>query len=109
MTVSIRFPLGKAWLTVEGESAKDAMKAISDYADVFAESVCGACQSTELLPSHRTAKGYDFYEMVCLACGARLSFGQLKEGNRLFPKRRDQNGNEIGKEGESILMEPVKR
>ena len=67
--------------------------------EVFRETTCGLCGSEQVAPSHRVAKGYDFYSMDCLGCGATLSFGQTREGERLFPKRRDKEGNEVGKSG----------
>ena len=99
MTTSVRYPIGKGWITVEGESVKDAIRDLSDYSEVFNETTCGICQSDQIRPSHRSAKGYDFYEMVCCSCGAKLSFGQTREGEKLFPKRKDQDGYEIGKNG----------
>lgn len=96
---SVRYPVGKAWVTVECDTVKDAIKVISEYAEVFCEGECGLCQGTDVAPLHRTSKGYDFYEIECLSCGARLSFGQTKEGGRLYPKRKDKDGVEIGKHG----------
>ena len=99
MTTSIRYPLGRAWVTLECQGVKEAIRALSEYAEVFRETQCGLCQSDQVIPTHRQAKGYDFYEMECLSCGAVLSFGQTKEGGRLFPKRKNADGYEIGKDG----------
>lgn len=91
--------VGRAWIEVESGGVKDAIQGLSEYAEVFAETVCGLCKSDQVAPSHRTAQGYDFYEMACLGCGAKLSFGQTREGGRLFAKRKDKDGREIGKNG----------
>ena len=99
MSTSIRYPVGRAWITVECQSVKEGVRALSEYAEFFGENQCGLCQSEQVRPVHRVAKGYDFYEMECCACGAQLSFGQTKEGERLFAKTRDKDGNEIGKFG----------
>lgn len=96
---TVQFPVGKAVITVDAKTVKEAIKAFSEYAEVFSETICGACESTEVVPLHRLSKGYDFYEMHCMACGARLSFGQTKEGERLFPKRKDKDGNEFENDG----------
>lgn len=98
MTTKVRYPVGRAWIEVEAETVKEAIRGLSEYAEVFGETKCGLCGGDRVLPTHRNAKGYDFYEIVCLSCGAKLSFGQTKEGERLFPKRRDQGG-EIGTNG----------
>ena len=95
----LRVQVGKTWVEVDCVSVKDGIQELSQYMEVFVEGMCGVCQSTDVIPNHRTAKGYDFYEMKCLGCGATLSFGQTKEGGRLFPRRRDQEGNELGKQG----------
>lgn len=95
----VRVQVGRAWIEVDAVSVKEAIKGISEYAEVFGETVCGLCKSQSVAPVHRNAQGYDFYEMACLSCGAKLSYGQAKEGGRLFPKRADQDGNEIGTRG----------
>lgn len=99
MSVRIRYPVGRCWLDVEAVSVKEAIKELSEFLDVLGESQCGLCGSEHVQPRHRLAKGYDFFEMFCLACGARLDFGQTREGDHLFPKRKDQDGNWIGKNG----------
>jgi hypothetical protein len=99
MTTTIRYPIGDVVITIECQGVKEAIKSLSDYAEVFGETTCGMCKSEHVVPSHRFTKGYDFYEMVCISCGAKLSFGQTKEGDRLFPKRSDRDGNEIGTNG----------
>ena len=95
----VRVQVGKAWIEVDANGVKEAIQALSEYSEVFQELTCGLCQGNNVVPNHRQAKGYDFYEMRCLTCGARLSFGQTKEGGRLFPKRNDKDGNEIGARG----------
>lgn len=99
MRVHVRYPVGRIWLEVEAESVKEAIRDLSEFVEVFGESTCGACGSDQVQPRHRSAKGYDFYEIACLSCRATLSFGQTREGGRLFAKRRDQDGREIGQNG----------
>jgi hypothetical protein len=38
-----------------------------------------------VVPSHRSTKGYDFYELKCLGCGNSYKLGERKD-HRLFPK-----------------------
>ena len=99
MSMRIRYQVGKAWLDVEAESVKEALKDISEFSEIFGETVCAACGRDNAQPRHRVAKGYDFYEVACLSCGAVLSFGQAKEGGRLFPKRRDTDGSQLENNG----------
>ena len=99
MNAKVRMQVGRVWVEVDAGSVKDAIRGISDYAEFFSHTTCGMCGDQNARPSHREAKGYDFYEMECLSCGAVLSFGQTKEGGRLFPKRKNADGYEIGKDG----------
>jgi transposase-like protein len=99
MGMKVRMQVGRTWLEVDATNVKEAIRELSEYASVFGETTCGLCGSQRIQPSHRTAKGYEFYSWVCADCNAQLSYGQTKEGGRLFAKRRDQNGDEVGKNG----------
>ena len=88
---------GRLVIKVEGANIKDIFKAISPIAEVLdQDQVCGACKSPNIRLRHRvTTKGrdsFDYYELACGACSARLELGQLKQGGGLFPKRKDDNG-----------------
>ena len=88
-SAKVRTKIGETWIEVDCMSVKDAVQAISEYAEFFAEGECGLCKSRAVSPGHRrTKEGWNYYSMECLDCGARLDFGQTQEGERLFPKRR---------------------
>jgi hypothetical protein len=102
----VRMQVNKVWIEVDSMCVKDAIQGISEYAEFFGEPCCGVCQGVDLLPSHRTAKArdgsgrsYDFYELVCRSCKAKLSFGQHLEGGTLFPRRKDRDENELPANG----------
>lgn len=96
----VRVQCGRAWLEVDVSSVKEAVKALSEYTEVFGEQSCGACQSDQLSYEHRQDnEGHDYYTLKCRACGAQLDFGQHKVGNTLFAKRKDKSGNALGKNG----------
>ena len=85
---------GRVTIEVEGESIKDVFKKIASVQEAFeADADCGCCKSTSLRLKHRVAGEFDFYEMACLDCNARLQLGQTKVGGNLFPKRKDDTGN----------------
>ena len=104
-SAKVRTKIGETWIEVDCMSVKEAVQAISEYAEFFVEGECGLCKSRAVAPSHRvatrkeTGDKFNFYEMECLDCGAKLSFGQNKDGVRLFPKRTDEQGNEKGSQG----------
>lgn len=81
----------------EGETIKDVYSRVSALAGIFAcADKCGCCGSQEIIPQVREPQGFTYYELQCLACHARLSFGQNKEGGGLFPKRdKGKNGWEV--------------
>ena len=89
----------RASIEVEAGTVKDAFKELANYAEVFCETTCGSCGSQDVRPVTRTAKGYDFFEMHCLACKSRLGFGKTKEGGLLFLQRFSEHGDPIGKNG----------
>ena len=60
---------------------------------VFEENVCGKCGSENVKLVVRNVDDNFYYEVRCLGCGARLSFGSHKKGGGLFPKRKDGEGN----------------
>ena len=80
-------------LTLENTNVKGAIAAIEEFATYFGNSECGACQGTDMQYIHRHVQDYDFYEIRCRGCGSKLEFGETKVGNKLFPKRKDKEGN----------------
>jgi hypothetical protein len=84
-----------------GETPKELFKAISNIQEVFeAESSCGCCQGTVLQYRVREDNdGNEYYELACLHCYAKFSFGQNKKGGGLFAKRYDKDHNRIENNG----------
>ncbi len=85
------FQSGRLSIEVEGEKQKDVFRELSQAQEVFQHEACGKCKGTELRFVVRNVEDNDFYEIHCLKCRARLSFGQHKgkEGT-LFPRRKDK-------------------
>jgi len=84
--------IGPYTFEIEGKSIKDMWKNLSDISEVFSDQVCGACKSDNIAPVHRVVDDNDFYEIRCNECYAKLSFGQHKKGDTLFPHRKDKDG-----------------
>lgn len=78
---------------VEGKDNKDVFAQLALFQEVYEHRVCGACESSRIRFSVREVQGNTYYELVCMDCGARLSFGQKKADGSLFPKRKDKEGN----------------
>lgn len=78
-------------LTVEldGATQTELFQNIATVQEVFAEPCCGKCKDEKIQFRVRNVRGDDYYEMVCLNCGATLSFGQSKQKKGfLFPIRK---------------------
>ena len=75
-------------VTISGNDPKEIFKGSSFWMREWPKK-CGSCGSDLLLPLHRKASGFDFYEAVCMAptCGHSMQFGQQKADGSLFPKR----------------------
>jgi hypothetical protein len=73
---------------IDANTPKEVFKELASFQEVFAETICGACNSEDLKFQVRTVEGNDYYEMRCKSCFAKLSFGQNKTGGGLFPKRK---------------------
>ena len=84
---------GRVSVELEAETQRDAFQQLSDFQEIFDETVCGKCASENLRFVVRTVDDNQFYEIRCMDCGARLEFGSMKQGGRLFPRRKDKEGN----------------
>ena len=98
----------KTCVVAEGETQLDVFKNLASAQEVFGEEKCGKCGSENLRFQVRNVvdgkKNYDYPELVCRDCWAKLSYGQSDDG--LFPVRyerkdkeyvRDANGNKVKK------------
>jgi hypothetical protein len=96
---------GKLVIEVEGASVKDLFAAIGPFAEVLdGDDSCGKCASPHIYPRAREAKGFVYYELVCSDCRAKLSFGQHKDGDTLWAKREDEQGNALPFRGWTLYL-----
>lgn len=102
MEVQLRGMGGRVICKVEGGTVKETFKNLALMSDAFdADTNCGMCSSPHIRFNFRVAQEYEFYELKCNECGARLSFGQIKGdgGGRLWAKRKDDDGNALEHRG----------
>jgi hypothetical protein len=92
---------GRLCAELEGESQKQIFRSIASFQEVFEESACGACGGENLRLVVRDVDDNDFYELHCqnLDCRARLAYGQHKKGDSLFPRRKDDQGKPLPRNG----------
>lgn len=89
---------GGIQISADGD-AKEVFTELAGAAEVFGNSVCGACGSEHTVPVVRENDGNTYYEMRCQSCNCTLGFGQTKVGGRLFPRRKDKQGNWLPNRG----------
>jgi len=85
--------VGNLVFEVEGNSQVELFRNLAELEEVFSFNQCNKCQSENVRHQVRTVDDNDFFEMVCDDCRARFSFGQTKKGNKLFPRKKDKDGN----------------
>lgn len=84
-------------IELEAGKQKDLFKMMASAQEVFGDKCCGLCKSEQIYPAWRTAtkidgrkvEVFDFPEMRCSGCGAKLTFGTINDDTgTLFPQRR---------------------
>jgi len=93
--MKIKYTNGNARIVaeMEGETQIDLFEQISSFQEIFDETCCGKCESERLRFVSRNVDDNLYYELRCLDCGAKLAFGTMKSGGKLFPRRKDKEGN----------------
>lgn len=82
---------GNTTIEVDGNSTKELFEKIAELQEIFTGEACGLCNGNTRY-GVRVVDDNKYYEMVCTKCGAHLEFGQLKKGDKLFPKRYLKQG-----------------
>ena len=90
--MKVKKTIGNLTVEFEGETHKDIFKQLSSLEEVFGETVCAKCGSENLRFVVRENDGNEYYELRCLECGAKLSFGVHKKGGGLCPRRKSADG-----------------
>lgn len=89
------------------ENPMAIFESLSSLEEVFSEECCGKCGGNKLTHRIRKAsqgkKEFDYPELICTACNAKLTFGQSDNG-ALFPVRYVREGKEYvkGPDGKNI-------
>lgn len=73
-------------------TTKEAFELVAAVQEIFEEAACGLCGGPSLRFDVREFDGNSYYKLACNGCGATLDFGQKRDGQNLFIKRRDADG-----------------
>jgi DNA-directed RNA polymerase subunit RPC12/RpoP len=111
MKVNYKNKNGRLSCEFEGKGHLDVWRQIASFQEVFEEEKCGKCGKDNLrfnLRISSDAKGkeeYEYPELRCLSCGAKLTFGIMKDGKEtLFPVRNEREGKEYKKDANGKLI-----
>jgi len=99
--MKVTYTSGNGRLTLHAEGdIKQVFEQISEFDEVFANhTTCKATGSADVSFRVRTVEGNKYYEVVANETGHKLAFGQTKEGGKLFPRRKDKEGNWLSDSG----------
>lgn len=102
--MKVKIKNGNLELEAEGTTHKEVFREIAaGWEEVFSSEPCGNCKKTlirfRVRNVEKNKKKYEYFEKLCLSCGARLSYGQHQEGGTLFPKRKDSEGGPLEHRG----------
>ncbi len=97
--MKVKLTTGQLEFELESDDVKDLWKELSEIQELFTEKCCGACGSENIVFRVRTVDSNDFYEKTCRECFSSRGFGQKKKNNKLFPKRKDKNGEYLPNNG----------
>lgn len=90
--MKVRYTKGPISVEIEGDTQVEVFQQLANFQEIFAESMCGKCGSEDIRFQVRNVDDNLYYEARCISCGAKLAFGVMKKGGRLFPKRKDKEG-----------------
>jgi hypothetical protein len=97
--MKLTYSSGNMTAEFECETQRDGFGQISAFQEVFEQTTCGKCQSTNVQFRVRPFEDCQYYEIRCRDCAAKLAFGCNKLGGGLFPKRKDSDGNWLADRG----------
>lgn len=100
---------GRLSVELEGDSQKEIFGELAAFQEVFEHARCGKCNQPNVKFVVRNVDDNDFYEMHCLDCRARLSFGQHKKGGSLFPSKKDKEGKWLPNNGWTVYTPENKK
>lgn len=80
---------GKLIVELEADDQRAMFEELASVQEVFGEGKCGKCKSEDVHFVVRTDKDDNkYYEMLCQNCRAKLMYGCMKKGGKLFSKKK---------------------
>lgn len=89
MELNYRTRTGRMLFKLEAKTSKEMVRLLAEIQGTFeSETLCGLCNSDLIQFQVRNPPGAgEYYELVCMACTATLTFGQHRSGESLFLRR----------------------
>lgn len=85
---------GKGKLGFDANSINEAFQFLAQSEMVFGVDRCGNCESTNLALMYKTPGEYEYYSIKCKDCRHEYTFGQTKDGHKLFPNGFKKHGSD---------------
>ena len=105
MKVNYTTKNGRLTVELEADNHTKLWAELASFQEVFEEDHCRKCDSEDLkfvVRKSKDSKGktFDYHELRCNSCGAKMAFGVLDDASfRLFPKRKGEDGKYRGNYG----------
>tara|TARA_R110000824_G_scaffold14985_3_gene63341 strand:- start:10876 stop:11205 length:330 start_codon:yes stop_codon:yes gene_type:complete len=90
--MKVQYTSGPIKVEIEADTQIELFQQLANFQEIFAENLCGKCGSENIRYQVRNVDDNLYYELRCAGCNAKLAFGVMKKGGRLFPKRKDKEG-----------------
>ena len=97
--MKVTYTSGKIAVEIDADTQVELFQQLANFQEIFAETNCGKCGSENIRFQVRNVDDNLYYELRCADYGAKLAFGVMKKGGRLFPKRKDKEGNWLPNNG----------
>lgn len=96
--MKVRYTAGRLSTEFEGNQV-EIFGRLAEFQEIFEETTCGKCGKNNLRYVVREVDGNSYHELHCKDCRAKLAFGQHKNTNTLFPKRKSPDGDYLPDRG----------
>ena len=90
--MKVTYTSGRTSVEIEGDTQVEVFQQLANFQEILAENMCGKCGSEDVRFQVRNVDDNLYHEAKCTGCNAKLAFGVMKKGGRLFPKRKDKEG-----------------
>ena len=97
--MKVQYTRGPISAEIEADTQVEVFQQLANFQEIFGETICGKCGSDAVRFQVRNVDDNLYHEAKCSSCNAKLAFGVMKKGGRLYPRRKDKDGNWLSDKG----------